>query len=183
LALLVCDNFGLDIKSNATTATVATYLFVYCGLIAALVQGGMIGRVVKKFGESRVITISLTMTAISLAMLPFIKGTGLLSWGILAQPQGHAWWALLGALGLLAIGSSLTRPPLFGLLSNLTSAHEQGANIGVAQGAGSLARIIGQFSAPIILLEISSPALFVGCAVILLLTSFFVTAKLAPAKI
>jgi len=183
LALLVCDNFGLDIKSNATTATVATYLFVYCGLIAALVQGGMIGRVVKKFGEPRVITISLTMTAISLALLPFIKGSGLLSWGILAQPQGHAWWALLGALGLLAIGSSLTRPPLFGLLSNLTSAHEQGANIGVAQGAGSLARIIGQFSAPIILLEISSPALFVGCAVILLLTSFFVTAKLAPAKI
>jgi len=29
------------------------------------------------------------------------------------------------------------------LLSNLTPAHEQGANIGVAQGAGSLARILG----------------------------------------
>ena len=29
------------------------------------------------------------------------------------------------------------------MLSNLTSAHEQGANIGVAQGAGSLARILG----------------------------------------
>jgi hypothetical protein len=29
------------------------------------------------------------------------------------------------------------------MLSNLTSANEQGANIGVAQGAGSLARILG----------------------------------------
>jgi multidrug resistance protein len=182
LALLVCDNFGLDIKDNATTATVATYLFVYCGLIAAFVQGGMIGRIVKKFGEPRVIAISLAMTAISLALLPFIKGSGLLSWGILARAEGHAWWGLLGALGLLAIGSSLTRPPLFGLLSNLTSAREQGANIGVAQGAGSLARIVGQFSAPIIFLELKPSALFVGCAVILLLTSVFVTKKLSAAK-
>lgn len=182
LALLVCDNFGLDIKNNATTATVATYLFVYCGLISALVQGGMIGRIVKKLGEPKVITISLILTAASLALLPFIKGSGLLSWEILAQTEGHAWWALLGALGLLALGSSLTRPPLFGLLSNLTASNEQGANIGVAQGSASLARIIGQFSAPIILLELSHYALFLGCAVILLLTSVVVAQKLSPAK-
>jgi DHA1 family tetracycline resistance protein-like MFS transporter len=182
LALLVCDNFGLNIKDNATTATVATYLFVYCGIISAFVQGGMIGRIVKKLGEPKVIALSLTLTAISLALLPFIKGSGLLSWGILARAEGHAWWGLLGALGLLAIGSSLTRPPLFGLLSNLTSANEQGANIGVAQGAGSLARIIGQFSAPIILLEVSQYALFLGCAAMLLLTSILVAQKLSPAK-
>lgn len=179
LALLVCDNFGLNIKDNATTATVATYLFVYCGLISALVQGGMIGRIVKKLGEPKVIALSLLMTATSLALLPFIKGSGLLSWGILVRPDGHAWWGLLGALGLLALGSSLTRPPLFGLLSNLTSAAEQGSNIGVAQGAGSLARIIGQFSAPIILLEVSHYALFIGCAAVLILTSLWVTKKLA----
>lgn len=182
LALMVCANFGLDIKDNATTATVATYLFVYCGLISAFVQGGMIGRIVKKLGEPKVITLSLILTAASLALLPFIKGSGLLSWGILAQTEGRAWWALLGALGLLAIGSSLTRPPLFGLLSNLTSAQEQGANIGVAQGSASLARIIGQFSAPIIFLEVSHYALFVGCAAVLLLTSIFVAKNLSPAR-
>lgn len=182
LALLVCANFGLDIKDNATTATVATYLFVYCGLISAFVQGGMIGRIVKKLGEPKVITLSLILTATSLALLPFIKGSGLLSWGILAQADGRAWWALLGALGLLAIGSSLTRPPLFGLLSNLTSAQEQGANIGVAQGAASLARIIGQFSAPIILLELSHYALFLGCAAVLLLTSVFVAKNLSAPR-
>lgn len=182
LALLVCANFGLDINDNATTATVATYLFVYCGLIAAFVQGGMIGRVVKKLGEPKVIVISLVMTATSLALLPFIKGSGLLSWQILSRPEGHSWWALLGALGLLAIGSSLTRPPLFGLLSNLTSAQEQGANIGVAQGAGSFARIIGQFSAVIILQEISHYALFLGCAALLLLTGIFVTRRLGQTK-
>jgi len=182
LALLVCDNFGINIKDDASTATVATYLFVYCGLISAFVQGGMIGRIVKKLGEPRVIVLSLILTAISLALLPFVKGSGLLSWGILAQAEGRSWWALLGALGLLAIGSSLTRPPLFGLLSNLTAANEQGANIGVAQGAASLARIIGQFSAPIILLEVSHYALFLGCGAVLLLTSFVVMQKLAAPR-
>jgi len=182
LALLVCNNFGINIKDNASTATVATYLFVYCGLISALVQGGMIGRIVKKLGEPKVISLALILTATSLALLPFIKGSGLLSWGILRQPEGHAWWGLLGALALLSIGSSLTRPPLFGLLSNLTSSNEQGANIGVAQGAGSLARIIGQFSAPIIFLEVSSPGLFLGCAATLLVTSIFVAQKLASSS-
>ncbi|MGC3956714.1 MAG: MFS transporter [Verrucomicrobiota bacterium] len=178
LALLVCDNFGINIKDNASTATVATYLFVYCGLISAFIQGGMIGRIVKKLGEPRVIAMSLILTGISLALLPFIKGNGLLSWGILMHSEGLAWWKLLGALGLLAIGSSLTRPPLFGLLSNLTAANEQGANIGVAQGAASLARIIGQFSAPIILLEVSHYALFLGSAVVLVTTSFVVMQRL-----
>lgn len=182
LALLVCDNFGINIKDDASTATVATYLFVYCGLISAFVQGGMIGRIVKKLGEPKVIAVSLILTGISLALLPFIKGSGLLSWGILAQSEGLAWWKLLGALGLLAIGSSLTRPPLFGLLSNLTAANEQGANIGVAQGAASLARIIGQFSAPIILLEVSHYALFLGSAAVLLLTSFVVMQKLSATQ-
>jgi hypothetical protein len=71
---------------------------------------------------------------------------------------------------------------LFGLLSNLTSAHEQGSNIGVAQGAGSLARIIGQFSAPIILLEVNSYSLFIGCAGVLFLTSLIVAKKLSSAR-
>lgn len=182
LALLVCDNFSINIKDNAATATVATYLFVYCGLISAFIQGGLIGRIVKKMGEPKVIALSLILTALSLALLPFIRGSGLLSWGILTRSEGAAWWRLLGALALLAVGSSLTRPPLFGLLSNLTAASEQGANIGVAQGAGSLARIIGQFSAPIILLEVSHYALFLGSGAVLLLTSFVVWQKLVAPR-
>jgi MFS family permease len=50
---------------------------------------------------------------------------------------------MLAALVLLSLGSSLSRAPLFGLLSNLTPANEQGATIGVAQSAGALARIVG----------------------------------------
>lgn len=143
LPLVVSDNFHLNIQRDETSASTVTYLFVFCGLIGATVQGGAIGRLVKKLGEPKLIAVSLVLTGISLALLPFISGKAELSWAVLVRPEGRPWLAMLGALALLSIGSSLTRPPLFGLLSNLTPPNEQGANIGVAQGAGSLARILG----------------------------------------
>jgi len=143
LPLVVSDNFHLNIQRDETSASTVAYLFVFCGLIGAFVQGGAIGRLVRKLGEPKLIAVSLILTGISLALLPFISGTAELSWAVLVKPEGRSWLAMLGALALLSIGSSLTRPPLFGLLSNLTPPNEQGANIGVAQGAGSLARILG----------------------------------------
>lgn len=179
LAWLVCGSFKLDLRDDRVIGHLTTVLFVYCGLISASVQGGMIGRVVKRFGEPRVITMSLWLTAASLAMMPFITGTGVLSWSILAQPAGLAWWLLLGVLALLSVGTSLTRPPLFGLLSNLTPAEEQGATIGVAQGGASLARIIGQFFAPVILFGVSPTALYLGCALLLAGTGALAALKLS----
>jgi MFS family permease len=166
LPLLVGDNFHLDFKTNETTASTVAYLFVYCGLIGALVQGGAIGRLVKALGEPRLIALSLVLTGISMAWLPFIRG-----------PGGASWRILLVALALLSIGSSLTRPPLFGLLSNLTSAQEQGATIGVAQGAGSLARILGPIFANYLLDKIP-PLPYVICAAILLATTVLVVGRL-----
>ena len=144
LALLVSDNFNLGItKDESGPATTVISLFVFCGLIGACIQGGMIGRLVKKFGEPKLIAISLFMTGLSLALLPFLKGDGPLAWSGLLHAGGGAWIKMLLALALLSIGSSLTRAPVFGLLSNLTAADEQGATIGVAQSFGSLARILG----------------------------------------
>jgi len=83
---------------------------------------------------------------------------------------------MFGALTLLAVGSALTRPPLFGLLSNLAPPHEQGATIGVAQGVGSLARIFGQVLAPTLLALL--PALpYVMCSAILIGTSALVARR------
>lgn len=170
LPLLVSDNFRLDIQNDETSATTVVYLFAYCGIIGAFIQGGAIGRLVKKMGEPKLITLSLVLTAVSLALLPFIKGTSQLSWNILFQPEGTSWVVMLFALGLLATGTSLTRPPLFGLLSNLTHAHEQGANLGVAQGAGSLARIIGPVFATTTL-HYLPPLPYLTCTAVLLATA------------
>jgi hypothetical protein len=72
------------------------------------------------------------------------------------------------------------RPPLFGLLSNLTPANEQGATIGVAQSAGALARILGPLFAVILYLRIAPlPYVFCGGLAILaaLLTWQFLCRK------
>lgn len=179
LPLLVSDNFHLDIATDQASASTVIYLFAYCGIIGAFVQGGAIGRLVKKMGEPKLIALSLVLTAISLALLPFMKGSAPLSWRILFQTQGLPWLGMLVALALLAIGSSLTRPPLFGLLSNLTSAHEQGANLGVAQGAGSLARILGPIFATTTL-HYLPPLPYLACTAILLVTAVVFVRKMGP---
>lgn len=104
------------------------YLFTYCGVIAALVQGALMrGRLLQRFGEPRLICTSLLMVAVSLIILPYVNGLA----------------GLLFASGLFAAGSGLNRPPVFGLISLNTSSDEQGATLGVAQSIGSLARIVG----------------------------------------
>jgi len=144
LPLLVSDNFDLGITADATKpATTVISLFVFCGVIGALIQGGAIGRLVKALGEPKLIALSLLLTGIALALLPFIKGEGALIWSALLHASDRPWIEMLLALALLSIGSALTRAPVFGLLSNLAPASERGATIGVAQSAGALARIVG----------------------------------------
>jgi MFS transporter, DHA1 family, tetracycline resistance protein len=177
LALLLNENFHLGFELTATSATTVGYLFFYCGVIGAFVQGGAIGRLVKMMGEPKLIALSLLLTAASFVMIPYLKGASPLSWKVLFQHDGLPWVGLLLVLALLSVGTSLTRPPLFGMLSNLTPAQEQGATIGVAQGAGSLARILGPVFATA-LLAYSPPLPYLICAAVLLATTFLVVQRL-----
>ena len=177
LPLVVGDNFHLDFQHDAASATTVVYLYAYCGIIGAFVQGGAIGRLVKLMGEPKLIAVSLVLTAISLALLPFISGTAQLTWKILIRTEGLPWVWMLLVLGLLSVGTNLTRPPLFGLLSNLTSDHEQGATIGVAQGAGSLSRILGPIFATTLLPVLPSLPYLI-CAAVLLATTALVLQRL-----
>jgi MFS family permease len=88
---------------------------------------------------------------------------------------------MLAVLAALAVGSSLTRPPLFGLLSNLTPDHEQGETIGVAQSAGSLARILGSVFAPTALYY-SAPLPYLACGVLLIGTTVVVVQRLVEKR-
>jgi DHA1 family tetracycline resistance protein-like MFS transporter len=140
------------------------YLFTYAGVIAALVQG-VIGRLVKKFGEQNLIFISLIIFAAGLGLLPFAQ----------SLPQ------ILGVLALLAIGSGLNRPPVFGLISLNSSRDEQGANLGVAQSFGALARMLGPvFATTLFFVHPSLPYLI--CGGIALVTSFFAWSFLCQKK-
>jgi MFS family permease len=106
------------------------------------------------FGEPKLIALSLVLTGIALALLPFIKGEGQLKWLAVLSFGDWPWIKMLLALALLAIGTGLTRPPVFGMLSNLAPANEQGATLGVAQSAGALARIVGPLFAATLYLRV-----------------------------
>jgi sugar phosphate permease len=103
------------------------YLFAFCGLIAAFVQGGMIGRLVKAFGEPKLVWSSLLVVAVAMVMIPMVSGIAL----------------LLVSLALFSGASGVNRAPTMGMISKSADADEQGAILGVAQSVGTLARIVG----------------------------------------
>jgi len=93
-------------------------------------------------------------------------------------PFANGWTAILIVLGLLSIGASLTRPPVFGMISNLTAANEQGATIGVTQGMGALAQIV----TPLILVPLFYAHAFIPyvlCGCVSFLTGILVWQRLA----
>ncbi|MBM3459543.1 MAG: MFS transporter, partial [Armatimonadetes bacterium] len=103
------------------------YLFGYLGLIVALVQGGLTGRLVRRSGEARMALAGSLLLTVGLALLPLAR---------------H-WGPLLGLLALVAVGQALLMPGLQSLISRAAAQDEQGATLGVSQGFSSLARVIG----------------------------------------
>ena len=167
IGLLVQKNFHLaEERGLDSVLGTISWLIAYCGLIGAMVQGGMLRRMVKKMGEPKVIAVSLFLAAAGIAVLPFLT----------------AWATLLLALAVFSTGSSLTRPPVFGMISMLTPAHEQGSTIGVAQGVGSLARIAGPFFAIGIFGKDHLPVPYLCCAALCLATGCITTRYLSLPK-
>jgi MFS transporter, DHA1 family, tetracycline resistance protein len=154
------------------------YLFTYCGVLAAALQGGLIGRLVKRFGEARLVAYSLVMFAIGLVVLPLVqpelplfKPGNLLTWTA---------WMILG-LGCVAAGSGINRPPTFGLISMNTPADEQGGTLGVAQSAGSLARIVAPITANLLYQRAAALPYYV-CAVVALVAGLIAWVWLCRAR-
>src|ERR1051326_3574005 len=82
LGLLISQNFHLN-PATHQDMKISGYLIAYCGIVGAAVQGGAIGRMVKRSGEARVIANSLFLLTASQAPLPFIKGSGFGPWTLL----------------------------------------------------------------------------------------------------
>ena len=119
-ALFTAKRFGYDAHANG-------YLFGFVGLVSVIVQGGLIGRLVKRFGEVALTRVGMILTTVSLALLPFSNNLTVL---------------LLVCAGLSA-GSGIASPPLSGLASQMIERSWQGRALGVMQSAGSTARLIG----------------------------------------
>ena len=116
--------FGYDAKHTG-------YLFAYVGLIAVIIQGGLIGRLVKRFGELPLVIAGALCFAVSLFAVPFVG------------PAAGGLAALLIGGGVFSMGNSLATPALTSLASKSVGAAEQGTVLGVTQSVASLARAVG----------------------------------------
>ena len=119
-ALFTEKRFGYDAHANG-------YLFGFVGVLAVIIQGGLIGRLIKIFGVVTLARAGMLFTTASLALLPFSSNLTLL---------------LLVCAGL-SLGTGFASPPLSGLASQMIDRSWQGRALGVMQSAGSLGRLLG----------------------------------------
>ncbi|MDP2315423.1 MAG: MFS transporter [Pseudomonadota bacterium] len=132
-------------------------LFGLVGIIGVVVQGGLIGRLVKRFGERPLVPV----------------GLGLLTIGILALPSAPPTLALAIVFSILAVGQGLATPSLQSLISRSAAASDQGSVLGTAQSISALARATGPALGGV-LFSSAGPAapfyvagLLLGCSVFL----------------
>jgi DHA1 family tetracycline resistance protein-like MFS transporter len=121
--LFTLYRFGFDAHDTG-------WIFAFVGVVGALVQGGLIGRLVKAFGEPPLVIAGALLFTASLVLIP-LTGPG----------TGTAALLALGAL--FALGNGLATPSLTSLASKSAGAGEQGGVLGVTQSVASLSRVVG----------------------------------------
>ena len=103
------------------------YLFALIGFSGALLQGGLIGRMSKRFGEANLI----------------VQGSIALTLGIGLIPFATELWMLIIVMLIAVYGFSVISPSLNSLISLETNEEDQGGMMGVARSATTLARVGG----------------------------------------
>jgi MFS family permease len=124
LAFLAADRFGFS------TAQI-TILMIYVGVVLILTQGGIVRRIVPKFGERRVALAGLVLVTFGFFTMGFANSVV---------------WLYLG-LGAMALGSGCVTPSLTAMVSLFTSPEQQGQALGVFRAFGALGRALGPICA------------------------------------
>lgn len=101
-------------------------LFGLVGIIGIVVQGGLIGRIVQRFGEAPLVPLGLGLLAGAIALMPLV-------------PLG----GLMVVFGLIAVGQGLANPSLQAIISKTATARDQGSVLGSSQSMSALARATG----------------------------------------
>jgi MFS family permease len=111
------------------------YVFGYVGFLGIVLQGGLIGRLVKRFGEASLVAAGF----IALAVGYF--GLGIATSFVLLMLTGT----------LAAFGNGVIRPALTSLITQQAGRQEQGVVLGITQSLMSMASIVSPIVAGLLI--------------------------------
>ncbi len=121
--LLWAGKYGLS-------GTQIGYMFLFIGVLAALMQGLLVGPLNRTFGERKLLLNGILLMLVGLAMMPL-------------PDKANFLWVELLSLTLISLGNAFLTPTLSSLISKVAAPGEQGLLMGTAQSYSSLGRVIG----------------------------------------
>ena len=120
LALFLQRRFGV------TTKTIG-YFYFYVGGIGLLMRGGVLGRLVDRLGDVRVLRLGALSIALGQALMPFARSVP----------------ALVAVMALVPIGTAMLFPATTAQVSRHAPAGHVGEFMGLQQALGGVARVLG----------------------------------------
>jgi len=102
-------------------------LLAYTGVLMAVTQGLLVGRLVPVLGERAMVALGTLVMALGFGLVAFAPNIR----GLVAMAT------------VLAVGAGLSSPSLTSLISQMGAADAQGGLLGVGQSLSSLAMIVG----------------------------------------
>lgn len=130
----------------------------FAGIVNAVAQGGVVGRMSRQIGEVSTAMIGATMLMAGSVLLALTTTTLL----------------LYISLGLISVAMGLHNPAMQSLMSKTAPDDWRGGVLGVAQSTASMARIIGPVFAGFILANVSVTAQFWACAALAIPTLYLI---------
>ena len=113
----------------------ASFSLAFVGIMSVIVQGGLVGPVVARFGEWRTVWAGFLLSAVSLA-----------AYGLATQG-----WMVFPLIAFHILGDALALPALTAICSKAAPRNEQGLVQGTLGAVNSLAIVAGPFSASMVL--------------------------------
>ena len=99
------------------------YLFTYSGFLGIIMQGGLLGRMVKKYGEFKMTLFGFVASTVAYSLVGFAETVVM----------------LIVASTVSAFGHGVLRPVLTARLTQAVGRHEQGVVLGISGSLGSVA--------------------------------------------
>jgi len=103
------------------------YVFAYVGFLGIILQGGLIGRLVRRFGEKRLVSAGFSSGTVGFALMGFT----------------YHLPGLLATSTVASFGTGVLRPALTSLITQRAGREEQGVVLGLTQSLAAVAQIIG----------------------------------------